>query len=57
MHVGGCLLFSDLLFSPLLCFICNNVVCRMDDDLIDLGIRVFWFRYINNEIDFGWLHF
>jgi hypothetical protein len=27
--------------------ICNNIVCRMDDDLIGLGIRVSWYRYIN----------
>ena len=39
-----------LVFLIILCIndICNNVVCRMDDDLIDLGIRVFWFRYINS---------
>ena len=24
--------------------ICNNVVCRMDDGLIDFGIRVFWYN-------------
>ena len=51
-----------LVFLIILCIndICNNVVCRMDDDLIGLGIRVFWYRYINSvrhEIDFGWLHF
>ena len=51
-----------LVFLIILCKndICNNVVCRMDDYLIDLGIRVFWYWYyinsIRHEIDFGWLH-